>query len=469
MGAGQSKQAGDKKAFKDMKPLDAIHQIATKYILTQNFKDLEYLSNPEYCDKLVILTSDVIRNFIKSEDTEYLAHSINDGVPVNRQITEKLMYFDLNEDTNIKSKNITQKYVQEPLKGFVPVPIKTKKKNLFQKLDVKDKKNKDRMCKGIAKFYIKIAHIFSSILKTVNPVFTYTENGKVHRYSIANKNKIPPNANVKLSESNLCTRRINALNYSKEGENFKINQKASCSLNKKTTTQSDSDLLSEWEKTISLSKTLYDETGIPELEKLYLDVYDYTSGKFISKSKNNKIQYEKDLKTFYKTFTGEKKLSYKKWNKDKNKKFSDIHLTDFSDSKLCHDENSAWRKTYVGSGNLFKKYAEHLKNMTAKAQKNQKDLLAYLDKIFIWQKMGKNEYLTIHPELNNKSLEKITNEVRNKILDLYFNCEKDFKEGLHIFEAIIKERYLKNAQAKTKTLENDVTDLTGNIDAPIPG
>ena len=78
---------------------------------------------------------------------------------------------------------------------------------------------------------------------------------------------------------------------------------------------------------------------------------------------------------FYKTFTGEENIPYKKWNKDKNKKFSDIRLIDFSESKLCHDENSAWRKTYVGSDDLFKKYAKHLKDMTSKAQKDQKNLL----------------------------------------------------------------------------------------------
>ena len=92
MGAGQSKQSSETKNFKDLSPSDALHQIATKYILTQNFKDLENLFKKEYCDKLVILTSDVIKNFMTSKDIEYLSHHVIDGVPMNKLTTEKLMY-----------------------------------------------------------------------------------------------------------------------------------------------------------------------------------------------------------------------------------------------------------------------------------------------------------------------------------------------------------------------------------------
>ena len=86
--------------------------------------------------------------------------------------------------------------------------------------------------------------------------------------------------------------------------------------------------------------------------------------------------------------------------------------------------------------------------------------------MFVWQKMRDDEErLTIHPDLNEKTLEQITDKVRDTILNLYFNCEKDFKKGLEIFEAIIKDRYLKNAQSKSETLENAVDELTGQSNA----
>jgi hypothetical protein len=66
-------------------------------------------------------------------------------------------------------------------------------------------------------------------------------------------------------------------------------------------------------------------------------------------------------------------------------------------------------------------------------------------------------------------LNALTDEIRDKIINLYFNCEKDFKEGLHIFEAVIADRILKNAQAKTETLGKQVSNLTGqDFDIPIP-
>ena len=51
MGLGQSKEKN--KFDGDLKPVDMIDVIATKYILTQNFQDMKKLGQKEYCDKLV--------------------------------------------------------------------------------------------------------------------------------------------------------------------------------------------------------------------------------------------------------------------------------------------------------------------------------------------------------------------------------------------------------------------------------
>ena len=439
MGAGQSKSIDSSKSFSDLEGTDALHQVAVKYILTQNFKDLKNLTSKEYCDQLIILTSDIIKKVMTEKEISYLSNTIIGGVPADIMENKKIMYLD--------TKNV-------------------------KKMDVSNTKTKDRMCKGIAKFYIKIAHIYAAILKVVNPLFTYTDAyGNVHRYSIINKDKIPSTADVKISQINLCSRRINALQYSKVGENIKINQSKACNLNQKLTKTkiSDDTLPSKWSGMDKLTKTLSDEIGIPELEKLYYDTYDYNTGKFISMSKKNKKIYEKNLESFYKTFTGEEKLSYKKWNKDKKRKFADIPLNDYSSSNLCLNEDSLWRKNYTGKKNMFEKYAQHLKTMMDSSEKNQKDILGYLDKLFCWIKKDDVDYLTICPGLNEKSLNALTDEIRDKIINLYFNCEKDFKEGLHIFEAVIADRILKNAQAKTETLGKQVSNLTGqDIDIPIP-
>ena len=41
--------------------INALDQLASQYILTQNFYDMEHLSDPNYCNKLVIF-ADELRN-----------------------------------------------------------------------------------------------------------------------------------------------------------------------------------------------------------------------------------------------------------------------------------------------------------------------------------------------------------------------------------------------------------------------
>ena len=47
--------------------------IATYYIVTMDFKSLRKLYNKEYCDNLVILTSDVIQRYFTDLEITYLS------------------------------------------------------------------------------------------------------------------------------------------------------------------------------------------------------------------------------------------------------------------------------------------------------------------------------------------------------------------------------------------------------------
>ena len=66
------------------KPISQIlDYIATYYILTMDFKSLRKLYNKEYCDKLVILTSDIINIYFTDLEITYLAQRIKNGVEIN--------------------------------------------------------------------------------------------------------------------------------------------------------------------------------------------------------------------------------------------------------------------------------------------------------------------------------------------------------------------------------------------------
>ena len=66
--------------------------IATYYILTMDFKSLRKLYEKEYCDKLVILTSDIIDIYFTDLEITYLAQRIKNGVEVNELEKNKVVF-----------------------------------------------------------------------------------------------------------------------------------------------------------------------------------------------------------------------------------------------------------------------------------------------------------------------------------------------------------------------------------------
>ena len=48
-----------------------------------DFKNLSKLSEKAYCDKLVVLTSDIIERYFNDMEITFLAHRIKNGVDVN--------------------------------------------------------------------------------------------------------------------------------------------------------------------------------------------------------------------------------------------------------------------------------------------------------------------------------------------------------------------------------------------------
>ena len=269
---------------------DIIDYIATYYILTMDFQSLSKLSEKAYCDKLVILTSDIVDRYFNDTQVTFLEQRIKNGVEVNNLKRENIRYINKDSLENLDVSNDTQKSIR-----------------------------KKRMCIGIAKFYVKIAHIFAAIVMTINPVYTYQDNlGQSVKTTLLEKDKIPKNVNRKLFRLNICDNRIRAL---KKGENIDKTtgnvtmQPQVCDINIGQD---------------GLPKTLENEPGIPELMRLYLDdQYDYSTGSFMGMSKEAEKQFRKDLKTFYTAFTGNQEMP------DTIKSFKDIRLRDYSKKPGC--------------------------------------------------------------------------------------------------------------------------------------
>lgn len=397
-----------------------IDYIATNYILTQNFQDMKNLSDPKYCNNLVILTSKIIAENLNNMDVKFLAQRIKQGVETNEMTKEKIIYLN---------------------------------KNKLDNLDVPNKTQKRRLCIGIAKFYVKIAHLFASIVTTINPSFTYKDSyGGQKEVSLLEKHNLPSGAQTTIKRINLCSRRLNALinnqdfNVSKdETVNIKPNF---CYLNYDTNSGKE--------------KTFYDEPGIPELEKLYYDKYDYDVGGFTGMTdKMRKEVYEKDVETFYKIFTGNNTIPTDALGNPKIRSFKDIPLRDFHKSKGC-TRDGIYNRSYSGKlkNKLFSQYAEHIKMMMQTTEVQQNKLINVLDKLFIivLNPNTKKKETIINPKLNDTLLQELVDVARNVIVEMYVKCEDDFIKGLQIFEAIVEKQIMDTSQIQIKNLEQTIQE-----------
>jgi hypothetical protein len=413
-----------------------IDYIATYYILTMDFQSLRKLYDIEYCDKLVILTSDVIERYFTDLQISYLAENIKNGEKINEMEKDNIIFFDKDEITNLDIKN----------------PVK-----------------KRRVCISIAKFYIKIAHVFASILTTINPVYVYKDdNGNTVKADIYNRSKIPKDANVEILKLNICDTRIDALkngsntdfsNILGEDIEIKIHPKM-CSFNLK---------LKEDEYDDDDVKNLEDEPGIPELMELYNDDnYDYDTGKFKGMKEETQKLFNENLQNFYNVFVDNQGGPMP----ENIKKFSDIKLRDYNKKPNCHGLNPPYKSIVKGTikDDLFKQYAENLKNMMEKANKNQELLLDVLNKLFVYMTdpQTKKKIIRINPELTEESLQEAVLEARAIIINLYLTCETDFANGIKIYEAIVDKKIIETAKSQIETMERASEKLITEDTVPLP-
>ena len=492
----------------NMKIENVIDYAAAKYISTSSFTDMINLHKPEYCDKLVVLTSKVIERYLNNMEITFLEQRTENGVPINKTADANVVYL---------------------------------AKNQLDTIDVQNKFKKQHMCNSIAKFYVKIAHLFACISMTINPRYTYTdETGREITVPLSKKKNIPKNFEIKYSKFNLCSRRIDALMTRQNTENGIVIKVKNCDMNKKIKTSIDG---VEVPISSTEDKMLTDEPGIPELELLYYDDFDLDEGvyKGMSEDTRNNI-YLKDVEKFYASFTGEpflpndvsiiisglqgvshedvgnffqptygyvekvekkpngdfmvrfgdpkndNKRKKEKGNKSQKKaiainevlgqpvsitkfqvtSFADIPIKDFHNQDLCKDPESPWHKSYKGkqSDKLFNEYAQHLKKMITDSQAIEKSLLTIIKDIFsFWIDPKKQEKkLTLNPKLTNEKLKELVDKTREAVIKLYVGCENDFQKGLSIFEAIITQKMMQTAQRRINKFQDKANTLKGDVD-----
>ena len=90
----------------------------------------------------------------------------------------------------------------EPIENFKTQPLFHLEKKNVNKLDVKGDEKKHHMCTGIARYYIKVAHLFAAINKTVNPMISWKNAQGKQLTPVMNKSDIPKGVRSTLSKLN---------------------------------------------------------------------------------------------------------------------------------------------------------------------------------------------------------------------------------------------------------------------------
>jgi len=419
---------------------DALDYIATYYILTMDFKSLTQLYKMEYCNELLVLTSDIINRYFSDMDILRASDRIEHGAE-----KERVLF--------LKKSDVDHLYDINP-------------------------ERKTMICKNIAKYYIKIAHLFAAILMTINPEYIYRdESGRIIRKKLSEKSEIPQEAQIDTVKANLCDSRVDALRGDSQLD-FDAMDKA-----KEQETQMEiapkicsTDIYAH--RLSSGGDSLDDIVGIPELVDLYMDDdYDYETGDFKGMTAETKQQYDQDLKRFYSVFTGNETMP------ESVVRFSDIKIKDYGKSKICQGEHPLFDKKLTGNykDELFYKYAENLRNMMTRVNEKQDQLLKVINKLFVYVKDPEDakqtvdakqtedgkQVIRINPELTDEILQSVIAETRSTIVELYLGCETDFEEGVSIYEAIVEAKILETSQNQIATMKSEIVKLINPFAAKI--
>jgi hypothetical protein len=380
---------------------DNIDSIASHYILTMDFDSLRKLYQKEYCDELLGLTSTIISRYYSDADIHKMFKRIKYGT----------------------KQDVAENHTLE----------------------------KNELCNGIAKFYIKVAHLYAAIIMTINPEYVYIdEHGQRKTHSLSNKQSIPKGTHVEIIQTSLCNSRIDILSGDTSEDTHDITVKPNiCSM----------DIYTSRQKRRKNKNSLDSIVGVQELEQLYYDDdYDYLTGNFKGMTKETAKLYHQDLKRFYSVFTGSETMP------PHVKRFSDIPLKNYDKKYICGSNTTMLEKEYVGShrDKLFVDYANNLKKMIANVNERQKHLLKVLDKLFETAKShttSSKQNISVHSDLTEDVLQDLISETRGNIVELYLDCETDFVEGLKLYEAIVESQILETSQKQIATLQSAMEKL----------
>lgn len=337
-------------------PYKHVNMIAASLITKSRFKDK--LLSRAHCDELIIMTEAIFQKYFTMDQIYY----------INKEISDKPI------DKNI--------YV-----------LDTKS---IRKLDERNPDIKRAMCKSVASFYIKIAHMFSAVFCTLNPDLdnlksTIKQDKK--KYSLSKD--IP----------NFCTKRISNM--------------------QKVNSQIEAPALQTICQPLEHGNNTLKHKYLEEFIQLYPQPTTLDKPNIEKRGANQFKKRMTDCK-----YQG-KPLTYNEGeNTSSESNFESIKFKDYCSKIKCEKLdrlNLCFKKEQK---TLDTEYKNHLILTEKRYLKNRGILLGYIDKLFTREK---TEYV-IRSSLNHRIVDEIMTSLRKAIAKCYFDCEEDYQKGLLLYE-----------------------------------
>ena len=180
-------------------------------------------------------------------------------------------------------------------------------------------------------------------------------------------------------------------------------------------------------KELSFSQE-HSENIFPNIESFYHNdsLYDHN---FYHPSKINQKRNQKDLKSFYISFTGKKEIP------SHVKSFQDIMIEkDCNDSNICIENY------------LFHEYGFYLKSKIKVIREIEKELYYILDQVYSIEKKN------IQSNLTDELLNSYINQVRKNTINLWNECDEGYTHGIKLLEKIMEDLMLKQLISQQKKI-----------------
>lgn len=422
--------------------IDAIDEIAVKFILKQNMIDMMRFNDKDYYDNMIILTSSILKKELTDIEVGILRERVI-GTPESLPMNNNTNNGNKENGNNLSNNNAN-------IGNNVMIASIDDLKNISSK----NEKSKQKALTLISKFYVKLMTLYSFIVSVIDPQYVHTtESGETNYFRLKNFNDIDMinNGTVRIHQlfnpMSLIQNRLKILknkmdeNGNNNSDFVKLNPGQSlCNPDELSSSNNDND-----------------DFGLKQLDALYFDVFDTETKQWNMRSDELERKYKRDLKRFYQIFTGKKRLP------DNVKTFQDIEQIQFSELASCKSDGFVDGLVLSKSDNIFKKYVAKIKEIEEITEVSKKKLLAILKKMFM---VDQDENIIINPKINIQLILKLQQQAIDCVINMYTTCEANFIQAILIFEDVYQQKVKTINSSRNNFLNNQESKLLTNNDAP---